>query len=75
MLGPCFDMQYLVAILVLQSSRWGSESRLLYVLCLFNVRWLILFLPFAHGAVDWSAVYDCHTHVLRIGHIFELLKN
>ena len=32
-------------------------------------------LPLAHGAVDWSAVYECHTHVVRIGHIFELLKN
>ena len=23
--GPCFDVQYLVSFLVLQSSRWGRE--------------------------------------------------
>ena len=35
-LGPCFVMQYFVSFLVLQSSRWGKESLLLYFYSLLN---------------------------------------
>ena len=59
MLGPCLVMQSFVSFRVLQSSRWGSESWLLYfffflILCSCNV-----FLPLPPGALGWSAVCDC----------------
>ena len=34
MLCPCFAMHYLVSFLVLQSSRWGRKSWLLYFNCI-----------------------------------------
>ena len=33
----CFALQYFVSFLVLQSSRWGRESCLLYFCCVLNV--------------------------------------
>ena len=36
MLGLCFVLQYLVSFLVLQSSSWEKESRLLYFCCFLN---------------------------------------
>ena len=35
--GPSIVMHYLLSFLVLQSSRWGSESWLLYFNCLLDV--------------------------------------
>ena len=48
-IDPCFVMQYLVSSLVLQSSRWGRESWLLYINCHLDVMFclfdLLLYLP------------------------------
>ena len=51
---PRFAVQYFVSFLVLQSSRWGRESRLLITLsswCHVTV--------FVLCAVGWFAVRDC----------------
>ena len=36
MLGPCFVIQYVVSFLVLQLSRLGRESWLLYFCCILD---------------------------------------
>ena len=46
-LCPCFVIQYLVSLLVLQSSRWGREWWLLYSIA----SWCHVFIP--HGAFSW----------------------
>ena len=40
---PCFVVQYFVSFLVLQSARWGRESRLLYFCGILNVMFLLSF--------------------------------
>ena len=54
--GPCFDMQYFVSFLVLQSSRWERESwiHVLYFLCLLDVMLLLLFSSSSYGVVLYN---------------------
>ena len=49
-------MQYLVSFLVLLRYR---EKWLLYLYCLLDVTWLLMFLPLPHDAVVGSAVCEC----------------
>ena len=42
-LGLCFDMQYIVCYLDLQLSRFGRESQLFCLYCLFDGIWLLAF--------------------------------
>ena len=50
-------MRYFVSILVLQSSRWGRESWLLFFVCLPGVSDCDVAFP--HDAMGLSAVCEC----------------
>ena len=52
-------MQYYKTFLVLQSSHLERNSRLLYFSYLLDSCGCYRSLPLSHGAVVWSAVYDC----------------
>ena len=61
MLGPCFVLQYFVSFLVLQSSRWGRESYLLYFCCVLIVMSLLSLFD-SSSQRQWmvgSIVCDC----------------
>ena len=66
--GPCFLMQYLTSFLVLQLSRWGRESWLLYFNCHFDAMWLFVFC--VSLTVLWVGLqcvigaFPGHTHLL-----------
>ena len=68
MLGSCFVLQYFVSFLVVQPSRWGRESWLLYVCCVLNVMSLLWILTLPRGAIGLFVVCDVafigHTHFL-----------
>ena len=75
MFGPCSAMQYLVFILVLQSSRYVRGNRLLYFDCALAVMRLIVFcVPFSkyRGLVCESGLYWWFTLVLLSG--FSLIR-
>ena len=62
-------LQYFVPFLVLQSSRLGRESRLLYFFVFLMLCRCYCSLTFPHGAMGWSIVCYCgiywllwHTH-------------
>ena len=57
-LGSCFVMQYCVFFLILQSSRWRRESRLVYFCGILNVMFLLSFFALLRDAVGWSVVCD-----------------
>ena len=65
--GPCFVMQNVLSVLVLQSSWWGRESWLLYFNCLpdvaLSVLWLFLTVPWV-GLQCVIVVFPDHTHLL-----------
>ena len=52
-------MHYFVSILVLQSSLRGREILLFCCYCLTDVLLLLCSVALPHGAVGWSAVFDC----------------
>ena len=70
MFGLCFVVYYLVSFLVLQSSRWGRESWLLYLNCLLMSFDYKSFVSLPRGTVGWSAVCDCgisgYTHLFHV---------
>ena len=53
MFGPCFDMQYLVTLLFLQSSILAEEKRAGF--CSLSSCCLVA----VYGAVGWCVVCDC----------------
>ena len=70
MFGPCSATQYLVFLLVLQSSRYVRGNRLLYFDCALAVMRLIVFcVPFSkyRGLVCESGIYWSFTLVLLSG--------
>ena len=52
-LDPCFVTWHCVSFLVLQPSRWGRESWLLYFYCLLDVMWLLFFLSLRQVCSMW----------------------
>ena len=56
--GLWFVLQYFVSLLVLQSSRLGRESGLLYLSCFLNVMSLVRSFPLSYGAMGWSVECD-----------------
>ena len=53
--GPRFAMHYLEFFFVLQSSQWGTESKMPY----FSVLFYYCSVAVPHGAMDWSEVCNC----------------
>ena len=64
MFSPCFVVLYFVSFLVLQSSCWGRESRLLYFSGLLGVMWLLSFTVMWVGLQCVIVTFPGHTHLL-----------
>ena len=70
MLGPCFVVQYFVCFLVLQSSSWGRERRLLYFRCFPDVTFTFLCVFLAEpwvGPCSVIVAFSGHTGLLEWG--------
>ena len=56
--GLCFDMQYTVSFLVLQTCSFGRESWWLYFIFLMSFD-CSCSVALPHGAMGWSALFGC----------------
>ena len=69
MLGPCFNLQYFMCILILHLSRWGRESWLIYFCCVLVSCRCYRSLTLPHGVMGWSVICDCgisgRNHLLK----------
>ena len=59
MLGPCFVVHYIVAVLVLHSYRWGRESWFHYSNCILMSFDCKCPVSLPHDAMGCAAVCDC----------------